>query len=133
VVEALLDAIPDVSCLRDPSRGGVVAVMHEIAHGASAEIEIEDARVPVSDPVRSACELLGLDPLSLACEGRFVVFVAEAEVDAALRILRSHPKGQGAARVGTVCAGRARVVCRTALGTRRLLPLPAGDPLPRIC
>ncbi|MEN8158897.1 MAG: hydrogenase expression/formation protein HypE [Myxococcota bacterium] len=133
VVEVLLDAVSEVSCLRDPSRGGVVAVLHEIAQGAGAEIEIEDALVPVTEPVRSACELLGLDPLSLACEGRFVAFVAAPEVDAALEVLRGHPKGQGAVRVGTVRAGPARVVCRTALGTRRLLSLPAGEPLPRIC
>lgn len=133
IVEVLLDAVPGVSCLRDPSRGGVAAVLHEIAEGARAEIELEDARVPVTDPVRVACELLGLDPLSLACEGRFVAFVAAPQVDAALRVLRDHPKGRGAVRVGTVRPGRPRVVVRTALGTRRLLPLPAGDPLPRIC
>jgi hydrogenase expression/formation protein HypE len=133
LVEALLEAVPTMSCLRDPSRGGVAAVLHEIARGAGAEIEFEDARVPVTDAVRSACELLGLDPLSLACEGRLVAFVAESEVGAALEALRSHPKGRAAVRIGTVRTGRPRVVVRTALGTRRLLPLPAGDPLPRIC
>ena len=89
--------------------------------------------VPVTGPVRSACELLGLDPLSLACEGRLVAFVAEAEADTALEALRGHAKGREPVRVGTVRAGRSRVVCRTAVGTRRLLSLPAGDPLPRIC
>lgn len=133
IVEDLLDAVPQISCLRDPSRGGLTAVLHEIAHGAGAEVELEDARVPVTEPVRAACELLGLDPLSLACEGRFVAFVPERNADAALRTLRRHPKGRGAARIGSVRPGRARVVVRTALGTRRLLPLPAGDPLPRIC
>jgi hydrogenase expression/formation protein HypE len=133
LVEALLGAVPNVSCLRDPSRGGLAAVLHEIAQGAGVEIEFEDARVPVTGPVRSACELLGLDPLSLACEGRFVAFVAESQIDAALEVLRAHPKGAGAVRIGTVHDGRPRVVVRTALGTRRLLPLPAGDPLPRIC
>lgn len=133
LVEALFDAVPDVHCLRDPSRGGLVAVLHEIAQAAAAEIEIEEALVPVTDAVHAACELLGLDPLSLACEGRLVAFVAAADADAALAALRGHPMGKQAVRVGTVQAGRSRVVCRTALGTRRLLSLPAGDPLPRIC
>ena len=133
IVEALLGAVPGVSCLRDPSRGGVAAVLHEIADGAGAEIELQDGLVPVTDPVRAACELLGLDPLSLACEGRFVAFVAADQSDAALDVLRMHPSGRGAVRVGTVRAGPPRVVIETALGTRRLLPLPAGDPLPRIC
>ena len=133
IVENLLESVPEVSALRDPTRGGLAAVLHEIAAGAGAEVELEDACVPVTGPVHAACELLGLDPLSLACEGRFVAFVPEDRADAALRVLRRHPKGREAARIGTVRRGRARVVVRTALGTRRLLPLPAGDPLPRIC
>jgi len=133
IVDQLLESVPEVCCLRDPTRGGLAAVLHEIAAAAGAELELDDAAVPVTHPVRAACELLGLDPLSLACEGRFVVFVPEARVDAALGLLQSHPKGREAARIGTVREGRARVVVRTALGTRRLLPLPAGDPLPRIC
>ncbi len=133
LVETLLAAAPDTVCLRDPTRGGLTALLHEIAAGASAELEIEDAAVPVSEPVRAACELLGLEPFSLACEGRFVAFVPEDRAEDALRALRGHPQGRQAARIGSVRAGRPRVVVRTALGTRRLLPLPAGDPLPRIC
>ncbi len=133
IAENLLEAVPEVSCLRDPTRGGLVAVLHEIARAAAAEIEIEPARVPVNGPVRAACELLGLDPLSLASEGRFVAFVPEARAERALEVLRRHPQGTEATRIGTVLAGRDRVVARTAYGTRRLLPLPAGDPLPRIC
>lgn len=113
--------------------GGLTALLHEIAAGAGAEIEVEEGLIPVTDPVRAACELLGLEPLSLACEGRFVAFVPEPRADAALRVLRAHPKGHQAVRIGTVSAGLGRVVVRTPLGTRRLLPLPAGDPLPRIC
>jgi hydrogenase expression/formation protein HypE len=83
--------------------------------------------------VRAACELLGLDPLFLASEGRLVAFVAEEHAETALAALRAHPLGRGAARIGSVQEGRPRVVVRTALGARRLLPLPAGEPLPRIC
>ncbi|MGH0034043.1 MAG: hydrogenase expression/formation protein HypE [Myxococcota bacterium] len=133
LAEALLDAVPETRCLRDPTRGGLAAVLHEIALRAGAEVELDDSNVPVTDAVRAACELLGLDPLSLASEGRFVAFVPEARAAAALEVLQGHPKGKSAARIGRVHPGRARVVIRTALGTRRLLPLPAGDPLPRIC
>ena len=133
LVAALLAAAPDAHCLRDPTRGGVGAVLHEIARGAGHEIEIDDGAIPVDAPVRAACELLGLDPLFLASEGRCVAFVAEPDADRALAALRAHPLGRGAARIGRVQDGRARVCVRTRMGGRRLLVLPAGDPLPRIC
>jgi hydrogenase expression/formation protein HypE len=133
LVETLLEAVPEAHCLRDPTRGGLGALLHEIARGAGAELELDEAALPVSEPVRAACELLGLDPLFLACEGRLVAFVPEAHADAALAALRGHPLGAGAAHVGRVHEGRSRVVVRTGYGSRRLLPLPAGEPLPRIC
>jgi hydrogenase expression/formation protein HypE len=133
LTEELLEAAPDTRCLRDPTRGGLGAVLHEIAAGAAATVEIEEAALPVDPPVAAACELLGLDPLFLACEGRLVAFLAPGEADAALDALRRHPLGRGAVRLGTVRPGAARVVVRTRLGGHRLLVLPTGDPLPRIC
>ena len=133
LVETLLEAAPEVRCLRDPTRGGLGAVLHEIANASGAELEIEESAVPLREAVRAAGELLGIDPLFLASEGRCAVFVPEDAAERALAALRSHPLGAGAARVGRVAAGRARVVVRTAVGARRLLLLPAGDPLPRIC
>ena len=133
LVEALLDAAPGTRCLRDPTRGGLGVALHEIASAAGVEIEIEELSIPVTEPVRVACELLGLDPLFLASEGRLVAFVPEAEAERACAALRCHPLGRDAVRVGRVLAGRAGVVVRTRIGARRLLPLPAGDPLPRIC
>ncbi len=133
LVAALLAAVPDAHCLRDPTRGGIGAVLHEIASGAWLEIEIDDGSIPVDAPVRAACELLGLDPLFLACEGRCVAFVAERDADRALAALRAHPLGRDAARIGRVQSGAPRVCVRTRMGGRRLLVLPAGDPLPRIC
>ncbi|MGH0030197.1 MAG: hydrogenase expression/formation protein HypE [Myxococcota bacterium] len=133
LVEALLAAAPDVHCLRDPTRGGVGAVLHEIAAASGAEIELHEASLPLDPAVEAACELLGLDPLFLASEGRLLAFVPEARVDAALAALRAHPLGRGAARIGRVGEGPARVVVETRIGARRLLPLPAGEPLPRIC
>jgi hydrogenase expression/formation protein HypE len=133
LVEILLAAAPGTRCLRDPTRGGLGAVLHEIAAAASVEIELDEARVPVTEPVAAACELLGLDPLSLASEGRCVAFVPEAEADRAIAELRGHPLGAGAVRIGRVAAGRPRVILRTRIGGRRLLDRPAGEPLPRIC
>jgi hydrogenase expression/formation protein HypE len=133
LVETLLEAVPDVHCLRDPTRGGLGAALHEIARGAAAELEIEESALPVDAPVRAACELLGLDPLFLASEGRCVVFVADADAERALGALSSHPLGRDAARIGRVRAGPPRVVVRARMGGRRLLVLPAGEPLPRIC
>lgn len=133
LVEALLAAAPGTRCLRDPTRGGLGAALHEIAAAAGCEIRLDEDALPVNGAVRAACELLGLDPLFLACEGRLLAFVPEAAADRALAALRAHPKGRGAARVGRVCAGRRRVTLATAQGTRRLLVLPAGEALPRIC
>jgi hydrogenase expression/formation protein HypE len=133
LVEAVLEAGPDLHCLRDPTRGGLGAVLHEIARAAGCEIELEEEALPVETPVRAACELFGLDPLFLASEGRCVAFAAERDADRVLAAMRGHPLGCGAARVGRVRAGPARVVVGTPLGSRRLLVLPAGDPLPRIC
>ncbi len=133
LVEALLAAAPETHCLRDPTRGGLGATLHEVAGAAGCEVELEEAALPVDAPVRATCELLGLDPLFLASEGRLAAFVPEAEAARALAALRQHPLGRGAARVGTVRAGRGRVVVRTSFGARRLLPLPHGEPLPRIC
>ncbi|MDJ0867113.1 MAG: hydrogenase expression/formation protein HypE [Myxococcota bacterium] len=132
LVEKLLEAAPGARCLRDPTRGGLGAVLHEIAAAAGVGIVLEEAALPTSAPVRAVCELLGLDPLFLACEGRCVAFVAPDEADAALAALRAHPLGGSAARVGAVVEG-SRVTLRTRLGARRLLLLPSADPLPRIC
>ena len=133
LVQGLLAACPETHCLRDPTRGGLGATLHEIARACAAEIALVESALPVSGPVRSACELLGLDPLFLACEGRLVAFVPEAAAERGLAALRSHPLGEGATRIGSVAKGRPRVVVETRLGARRLLPLPAGEPLPRIC
>jgi hydrogenase expression/formation protein HypE len=133
LVEALLAAVPELHCLRDPTRGGLGAALHEIARGAGCEIEIAEEAVPVEEPVRAVCELLGLDPLFLASEGRCVVFAPESQAERVLQALRSDPLGRSAERIGRVASGRPRVVLRTRMGTRRLLLLPAGEPLPRIC
>ncbi len=133
-VLALLAAGIDLHCLRDPTRGGLAAVLVEIAETAGVRVHVEEAAIPVSELVRGACEVLGLDPLHVACEGRFVVFVPAAFADHALAVLRGHPVSAGACRIGMVEEGADGLVTITStVGTRRVIDLPSGEQLPRIC
>lgn len=130
----LLDRGLEVHCMRDLTRGGLTAALNEIAVAAGVGIEVDEARVPARDDVRSACEILGLDVMQVACEGRMVAFVPGAEAERALEEMRRHPVSAGAAVVGRVTAGPAgRVTLRSSIGARRILDLPAGEQLPRIC
>lgn len=133
LVAAMLSAVPELHCLRDPTRGGLGALLFEIASAAGVELELDEGALPLGAAVRAACELLGLDPLFLASEGRCVAFVPQEHAETLLAAMRARPEGRGAAIVGRVRAGRARVCVRTRLGGRRLLALPFGEPLPRIC
>jgi hydrogenase expression/formation protein HypE len=124
----------DVHFLRDPTRGGVAAVVHEAAEAAGVAIELDEASVPLSPAARGACEMLGLDPLHVANEGKVVIFTSAAGSENALTSLRRHPLGLAAARIGTVsAASRPEVRVRSPLGALRLLDEPSGAPLPRIC
>ncbi len=134
LVEAVLAAAPETRCMRDPTRGGLASALHELALASGVSVLCEEARVPVGAAVRGACELLGLDPLYVANEGKLVAIVPEASADAALDAMHAHPLGRAAARVGRVTErALSPVVLETALGTRRTLPLLAGEALPRIC
>jgi len=134
LVERVLATGADVHAMRDPTRGGVAATLVEIATRQKLGIEIDERRVPVRDTVRGACEMLGLDPLLVANEGKLVVFVAEAGADAVLAALRAHPLGAGAAAIGRVGAAHPGiVVARTTIGGERVIDLPFGEALPRIC
>jgi hydrogenase expression/formation protein HypE len=119
--------------MRDPTRGGLATVCHEISRGRGLKIALDESAIPVRDPVRSVCEILGYDPLFLACEGRVVAVVAEQEADAALAAWRALPGGADAAIIGTVAEGPARVELHTELGGSRILEELEDDPLPRIC
>ena len=134
LVAALVDGGIDVHCLRDPTRGGLASALNEIALDAGVGIEIVEAAVPVSEAVAGACELLGLDPLYVACEGRMLAFVARAEADRALDILHVQPLGREAVQIGHVTDGPAGLVAlKTRLGAARLLDMLSGEQLPRIC
>jgi len=131
IAQALLE-MPGLRFMRDPTRGGIATVIHEIARGASATIRLFEARIPVKEPVRAVCEMLGYDPHFLACEGRVVAVLPPESAKAALALL--HEKGYAdAALVGEIQAGPSRVVLETRLGGERILEELEDDPLPRIC
>lgn len=133
-VLALLDAGVDVHCLRDLTRGGLAGGLVEIAETGGCAIAIDERAVQVSEPVAAACEILGLDPLHVANEGRFIAFVAPDEADRALAVLRSHPVSERAAAIGAVSPGPAgRVTSRGLIGGTRILDMLSGEQLPRIC
>ncbi|GLW64912.1 hydrogenase expression/formation protein HypE [Actinomadura rubrobrunea] len=134
-VAALLDAVPGgVRVLRDATRGGVATVLNELARAAGAAVVVRESAVPVRPVVHGACELLGIDPLYVACEGRFVAVVDGDRADAALEALRAHPLGEDAAIVGRVEAEPAgMVLLETPIGGTRIIDMLVGDPLPRIC
>lgn len=123
-----------VHTLRDMTRGGMAAAVNEIALASGVAMEIEEDAIPVRPEVRGACELLGLSPLEIANEGKLVAIVAPQVAENVLAVMRAHPLGRNAALVGEVTDGTpGRVAARTALGTLRLIDLPAGELLPRIC
>lgn len=123
-----------IRCLRDPTRGGLSSALNEIAISSGVAIHIEETKIPIRDEVRGACELLGLDPLYVANEGKLTAIVAPEAADAVLAAMRNHEAGREAAIIGTVGAKRAgQVTMRTAFGSTRIVDLLAGDQLPRIC
>jgi hydrogenase expression/formation protein HypE len=135
LVAVLLAAAPgEVRCLRDPTRGGLATTLNELAMGSGLSIALAEAAVPVAPAVTGACEILGIDPLYVANEGKLVAVVAPDAADAALSALRAHPLGKRAAIVGEVRGDPpGMVVLETAFGGSRVVDMLAGDPLPRIC
>ncbi|WP_305012232.1 hydrogenase expression/formation protein HypE [Roseomonas sp. HF4] len=134
LVAALLDAVPGTRFIRDATRGGLATVLNEAAEASRIGIAVTETAIPVRDEVRGVCEILGLDPLYLANEGRMVVVVPPDRAEAALAALRAHPLGQEAAIIGACAAERpGRVVMDTAFGGRRIVDMLTGEQLPRIC
>ncbi len=134
LVASLLEATHDVRCLRDPTRGGLSSTLNEIAASSGVGMELLETSIPVREEVRGACEMLGLDPLYVANEGKLVAIVAPDSAETALRALQNHPLGKDACIIGRVTAEHPRmVVMRTPFGTTRIVDMLAGDQLPRIC
>lgn len=134
MVASVMKAAPGVHAMRDPTRGGLAAALNEIAESSGVCIEVDEDRIMVGEGVRTACELLGIDPLHVANEGKMVVILPEREADAAVAAMRGLPVGRDASIIGTVKAEPAgRVHIKTTLGSLRILDVPTGDILPRIC
>jgi hydrogenase expression/formation protein HypE len=128
-----LAAVPGLRFMRDPTRGGLATVTHEISQVTGLGILLDEAAVPVRDSVRSVCEMLGYDPYFLACEGRVVAVTSPGDASAALEAMRALPDGRDAALIGHLRAQPARVVLRTEIGGERVIEELEDDPLPRIC
>jgi hydrogenase expression/formation protein HypE len=134
LVDALFAAGGEVRCMRDATRGGVATILNEIAQAAEVAIVANEAAIPVREEVRGACEILGIDPLYVACEGRLVAVVAAGGAEATLNAMRGHPLGAEAALIGTVKeAPPGMVLLKTQFGGTRIVDMLVGDPLPRIC
>lgn len=135
LIADVLDAVgSSVHAMRDPTRGGLASTLNEIATASNVGVEIEDAKVPVRSEVQSACELLGLDPVYVANEGKAVFFVSPEAAERALEVLRAHPLGRDAAPIGAVTAQHPRMlIARTAIGANRVIATQIGEQLPRIC
>ena len=137
LVGDVLATAADVRCFRDPTRGGLAATLNELAAQSGCDIEVDETAVPVKDGVRGACEMLGYDVMHVANEGKMACVVEASQADAVLQAMHANPYGADAAVIGTVGAKpddrSPRVTARTALGTTRILDVPTGELLPRIC
>jgi len=134
MIAALLKSVPNVHVLRDPTRGGLATTLVEIACQSKVTIRLQEESIPVDRDVRSACDMLGLDPLYMANEGKLIVIVPSESADLALETLRKHPYGQKAVQIGVVESGSdGQLLLKTPLGTTRHLDMLAGEMLPRIC
>lgn len=134
MLEALLNEVPDMHVLRDPTRGGLATSLKEIACQSQVSIHLDEESIPITEDVQVACEMLGFDPLYLANEGKVIVILPEKFADKALNILRSSPYGTMATRIGSISSeDPGMILLKTPYGTTRILDLLAGEILPRIC
>jgi hydrogenase expression/formation protein HypE len=134
LAQAMLSACPGIRAMRDPTRGGVSSTLNELAAGSGVGVRLSEQALPIRSEVRGACELLGLDPLYVANEGKLIAVVAPAEADRLVEVMRAHPLGRHAAIIGDVVADHPRMVTlRSLVGGERLVALLSGEQLPRIC
>ena len=134
LVEAIFNASREIRVLRDPTRGGVASALNEIAQKSRTGIVIQEASIPVLSQVQGACEILGLDPLYVANEGKLIAFVSRSDAGAVLAAMRSHPLGKEAVVIGEVVGDHSSVVVmKTRVGGSRVVDMLSGEQLPRIC
>jgi hydrogenase expression/formation protein HypE len=134
LVAEMLKVSKNIRCLRDPTRGGLATTLNELAEQSKVGIRIEEAKIPVREEVLGACEMLGLDPLYIANEGKLIAIVAREDAEKVLKAMKKHRYGKNAVIIGEVIAGHpGRVVMKTMLGSSRIVDMLVGDLLPRIC
>ncbi|GGK57673.1 hydrogenase expression/formation protein HypE [Amphritea balenae] len=134
LVAAMVEVVPDISCMRDPTRGGLAATLNEIAQSAGVGMQIYEAQIPVKPQVSAACEFLGLDPLYVANEGKLIAFCPADQAEQLLAVMREHPKGRDAAIIGDVTEDSLKFVqMETTFGGKRMVDWINGEQLPRIC
>jgi hydrogenase expression/formation protein HypE len=134
LVAAMIEAVPDIHCLRDPTRGGVATTLNEIAAQSGCGMMLREAALPIRSEVNAACEFLGLDPLYVANEGKLLAICADADAGRLLAAIRGHPLGRDAAIIGEVVADPHHFVqMETSFGGRRIVDWLTGEQLPRIC
>ncbi len=134
LVEQLLDAVPEVHVLRDPTRGGIASALNEIAEKSATGIVLDETAIPITEQVKGACEILGLDPLYIANEGKLLAIVPEDHADRALEAMKNHPLGHNAAIIGRVTKDHPGMVrMTTSIGSTRIVDMISGEQLPRIC
>jgi hydrogenase expression/formation protein HypE len=134
LTEAIMQAAPRTRCMRDPTRGGLASTLNELAASSAVGVELNEIAIPIRPEVRSACELLGLDPLYVANEGKLIAVVPPEESDRAIEAMRAHPLGRDSALIGAVMSEHPGiVVLRSRVGGDRVITMLAGEQLPRIC
>jgi hydrogenase expression/formation protein HypE len=134
LVEVMLNTSRNIHVLRDPTRGGLASALNEIAMTSGQSIIIEENSIPIAEEVKGACEILGLDPMYIANEGKLVAFVPEADSANVLNAMRSHPLGKESVIIGKVVTGNpGSVVMKTSIGSTRIVDMLSGEQLPRIC
>ncbi len=131
-IRACLD-IGGVHAMKDPTRGGTAVALNEIASKSKVELELEEGMIPVQSAVRSLCEVLGLDPLNMSCEGTVVMLIDPSKTSSIIDALRQYPSTKNATVVGKATSGPPRVVMKTEIGGRKVIQVPYGEPVPRVC
>ncbi len=133
LMQAVIEAVPEVKCARDPTRGGVAAVLCELAESAECAIALDEEALPVDEDVQGLCDILGLDPLQMANEGKMIVIVPGSKARICLEAMRSVEEGRGSVKIGEIHEGAGRLTMKTPYGTSRIITMPVGNQLPRIC
>jgi hydrogenase expression/formation protein HypE len=134
LTRAMLDAAPEIRCLRDPTRGGVSSTVNELAAASEVGVQLDESALPIRPEVRAACEMLGLDPLYVANEGKLLAVVPPDDAERLLEVMRAHPRGRDATIIGQIVADHSgMVVMRSRVGGQRVVTMLAGEQLPRIC